>query len=128
MKMKFHSKKDRDKLVRIQFQTGIVVNIKSTRALYLEVKEENLSFMLTSRCNQDALENCIGQLRLMGGANSHPTAVQVISRIRKLSLIRDVHIVVKNANVEHEDEVTFFQIYPFLQYFFYTKIQKYLTG
>ena len=57
-KMRFHSKKDRDNLVRIQFQTGILINTKSTRELYLEMKAENISYMLTSRCNQDAFGNC----------------------------------------------------------------------
>ena len=42
-KMKFPSKKNREKLVKINFQSGIVVSIKSTKELYSEVKNEGLS-------------------------------------------------------------------------------------
>ena len=104
-KMKFHSKKDRSKLVNIKFQTGIIVSIKSTKDLYIEVKSEGLEYLLTAKTNQDALENVFSQLRLMGGANAHPTSVQCMNRIRKLCMVKNIDLVVRDANVEYTDEV-----------------------
>ena len=59
-RMRFRSKRDKDKVVKVKFQAGILVNIKSTRDLFLEVKAEGLKYFLTSKANQDALENTFG--------------------------------------------------------------------
>ena len=107
-RMRFRSKRDKDKVVKVKFQAGILVNIKSTRDLFLEVKAEGLKYFLTSKANQDALENTFGQLRFMGGAHSHPSAVQIINRIRKLCLVKNIELIVKDSNVEYEDKVIYF--------------------
>ena len=58
------------------FQKGILVNIKSTLALYQEMKEEGYSYLLTSRLNQDALESTFSRLRGIGKAiNNHFVSV-----------------------------------------------------
>ena len=49
-----------------KFQKGILVSIKATLELYSELKSENICFLLTSRVNQDALENFFSQVRYMG--------------------------------------------------------------
>ena len=94
-------------LTKKKFQTGIIVSVKATLALYNELKSEDLDFFLTSRVNQDALENVFSQVRLMGGSNSHPTAVECTNRIRKLCLVKHMNVVVANSNVEMTDEVKF---------------------
>ena len=45
------------KLGQKQFQSGIIVTIKSVRQLYRDLKSEGKHFLLTSRVNQDCLEN-----------------------------------------------------------------------
>ena len=51
--------------------------------MYNELKNEGIIFLLTSRINQDALENTFSSLRYMGGNNCHPSAVECINRIRE---------------------------------------------
>ena len=99
-------KNSRGKLVKKPFQTGILVSIKSTIDLYYELKSEGTSYLLTSRINQDALENTFSQIRAIGN-NSHPSTVETINRIRKLSLTRNVKNIVTNASRESNDEDNF---------------------
>lgn len=96
-----------------QFQSGILVSIKATKQLYTEVKNEGLECLLTSRLNQDALENLFSQVRLMGGANSHPTSVEFCNRIRKLCMVKNVEIIIRDPNVDFNDEVTLTKIIVF---------------
>ena len=95
------------KLGKKPFQSGITVSIKATMDLYRELKEEGLSYLMTSRINQDSLENIFSTLRLMGGSNSHPSSVEAINRIRKLCVIKNVKSVVNNPAVEISDEDSF---------------------
>ena len=88
------------------FQTGILVSIKSTLSLYKDIKSEGIDFWLTSRINQDGLENIFSTLRLMGGSNSHPSSLEVINRIHKLCLIKNVKVVVNNPNVTRARRTT----------------------
>ena len=92
------------KLVRKPFQGGILVSIRSTLALYEELKEENMDFFLTTRVNQDCLENIFSSVRSMGGHGTHPTPIEAINRIRKLCLTKSVHYILDNANVEQSDQ------------------------
>ena len=70
-------------LVQKPFQTGIIVSIRATTELFRELKNEGISYLLTSRLNQDCIENVFSQIRQMGGHYSHPTSVEFINRIRK---------------------------------------------
>jgi hypothetical protein len=78
------------------FQTGIIVSINSTLDLYKDLKEEGLSYLITSRLNQDALENLFSQIRALGGNNHHPTSVDTINRIRKICLTKNAHSIISN--------------------------------
>ena len=44
-------------LCRKPFQSGIIASIKSTIALYLELKQEGIDYLLTTRVNQDVIES-----------------------------------------------------------------------
>ena len=77
-KMHFINKKG--KAVKMPFQAGILVSIKSIFELYDELKKEGASYILTSRVNQDILENTFSKVRYMGGNNTHPTAANVCDR------------------------------------------------
>jgi len=63
----------------------------------LFLKEEGLSFLLTAKLNQDALENVFSQIRALGGNNSHPNSVDTINRIRTLCLSKNVHAIVSDT-------------------------------
>ena len=92
-------------LVKKLFKSGILVSIKSTIALYNELKDEGIKYFLSCRLNQDALENLFSQVRQMGGQHSHPSAGEVASRLRKICLCKNVSNIVTNCPVEYvEDE------------------------
>ena len=100
----------KDSLKKKPFQTGIIVSIKATLDLYEELKTEGFSFLLTSRLNQDSLENVFSQLRALGGNNTHPSSVQTINRIRTLCLSKNVNEIVSNSSVEMSNEDTFLSV------------------
>ena len=80
------------------------MSIKSTIELYHEMKNEGVSYLLTSRLNQDALESTFSTIRYMGGHNSHPTAVEFCDRLRMLLVSKDARFVVSNPAVEYNEE------------------------
>ena len=88
------------KLGKKPFQAGIVVSIKSTIALYEELKSEGVPWFMTSRINQDGLENLFSTLRFMGGNDFHPSARDFANRIRTLCLTRNIDLVIQNPSVE----------------------------
>ena len=98
LKMHFINKKG--KAVKMPFQAGILVSIKSLFELYDELKKEGASYILTSRVNQDILENTFSKVRYMGGNNTHPTAANVCDRLRMLCVSKNVEFVVESPSVE----------------------------
>ena len=67
-------------------QHGVLRSISSLRGLYdsLQQRHPELQFLMTSRLNQDCLENLFSQLRAMCGANTTPNAVEARARLRIL--------------------------------------------
>ena len=100
--MHFINRKGRN--VKMPFQAGILVSIKSITELYNELKSEGATHMLTSHVNQDLLENMFSKVRYMGGNNSHPTAANVCERIRMLCVSKHIKFVVGNPSVEVEKD------------------------
>jgi hypothetical protein len=69
------------------FQKGILVSIKSLQTLFSEMSSKyGISYILTYKINQDALENFFSQIRSVGGTDAHPTPLNCIYRIRLLIL------------------------------------------
>jgi hypothetical protein len=94
---------DQTRLAKKPFQTGIIVSINSTMSLYEELRHEGLSYLITSRLNQDSLENMFSQIRALGGNNHHPTSVDAINRIRKICLTKNSQAIVSSScPVENE--------------------------
>ena len=91
-------------LARKPFMTGIIVSINSTIDLFYETKNEGLNYMLTTRINQDSIENQFSCVRAMGGGNSHPSPVETANRIRKLCVYENITFVLDNANVVQSDQ------------------------
>ena len=104
--------------------TGIIVSVNSTIDLYYETKREGLKYQLTTRENQDSLENLFSNLRAMGGGNSHPSPVETANRIRKLCVYKNVSFVLDSANVEQSDQGCL-KVLLNLFYIIFTKV---LTG
>ena len=86
------------------------MSINSTLDLYQELKNEGISYLLTSRLNQDGLENFFSQVRALGGNNSHPSTVETINRIRTLCLTKNVKSIVNNSVVEMQDDDEFLSV------------------
>ena len=95
----------RGNLSRKPFQAGIIVSIKSVKALYLELNEEGAEYLLTTRVNQDCIENLLSCVRAMGGSNSHPSPVETINRIRKACVCKNLDFVLDTANTRQTDQV-----------------------
>ena len=75
------------------WQLGIKTAINSLRDLYTDTigNEEynfdgHFSFMMTSRLNQDCLENLFSRVRAIGGDNCHPGPFEFMRRMRVLQL------------------------------------------
>ena len=90
-----------------QFQSGIIVTIKSIKQLYNDLKKEGIHYLLTSRTNQDCLENSFSTLRFMGGSNAHPTANEFCERLRMLCVSKSVNYVIMTPSVEYHDSSQF---------------------
>ena len=65
-------------------QVGALRSIASLRGLYAELRGRlpQFRYLMTSRVNQDCLENTFSQLRGMCGQNQMPDAVETRSRLR----------------------------------------------
>lgn len=58
----------------IQFQKSIILSKKSLLEMFSYLKEKyKIKYILTSRLNQDVLENFFGYIRGTGGPNDHPS-------------------------------------------------------
>nr|CAH7759843.1 unnamed protein product [Callosobruchus chinensis] len=67
----------------IPFQKGILLTSRSLKALLPYLQEKyNVEYILTSRLNQDVLENFFSYIRGMGGANDHPSPLDFKYRLR----------------------------------------------
>ena len=79
-------KTSKGNLGKKQFQAGIAVSIKSTIDLYNELKSQGVKYLLTTRINQDCLENLFSTVRFMGGNDCHPSAKDFATRMRNICL------------------------------------------
>ncbi|KAG5871337.1 hypothetical protein JTB14_018591 [Gonioctena quinquepunctata] len=91
------------------FQKSILISIKSLQGLFKDMQEKfQISFILTSKLNQDALESLFGILRTRGGLDDHPTPINLIYRLRMVLLGKTPGIVHSRTNIlpYQEDEIT----------------------
>jgi len=80
------------------FQKGILMHINGTRHLLNVLKENGLSYLLTSKTNQDALENLYSQVRTRGGLNDYPSPLNAIYRLRMIILGKNPGITSNHSN------------------------------
>ena len=92
------------KKTNVHFIKGIIASINSTQALYEElVTNGPFDFLLTTRLNQDCLENLFSRIRALGGPKDHPGPVEVLKRIKTILISNQADIIVNKPAVEIED-------------------------
>lgn len=96
----------------IQFQKGILISNKSLAELFAYVQEKyNVEYILTSRLNQDVVENFFAYVRGMGGSNDHPTALDFKHRLRWFILGKhSAAIFVENKNTTEGNETNLIKV------------------
>lgn len=66
-----------------QFQKGLIISSQSLMKLYDMVRvNHNISYIMTYRLNQDALEHFFASVRQMGATYEHPSPFSFKYRIR----------------------------------------------
>lgn len=90
----------------ISFQKGILLTNKSLSEMFDYLKEKyNLEYILTSRLNQDVLENFFAYIRGMGGSNDHPSPLDFRYRLRWYILGKhSAAIFTENRNTAESNE------------------------
>ena len=70
----------------LPFQKGFMTSIRSLFGLFSDLKKINVKYILTSRLNQDCLENLFSRIRGLGHFYDHPLPIDVKYRMRLLLL------------------------------------------
>ena len=71
----------------LPYQKGILTCITALLDLFPYLQNKyGISYLLTSRLNQDIVENCFSKIRAMGGSNTSPGALEFQKRLRLLIL------------------------------------------
>lgn len=83
------------------------MHINGTRHLLNVLKENGLSYLLTSKINQDALENLFSQIRTKGGFNDHPSPLNEIYRLRMIILSKNPGITSYHSNTTDDNKEEF---------------------
>lgn len=83
------------------------MHINGTKALLKVLQQNGLKYLLTSKINQDALENLFSQLRSRGGLNDHPSPLNALFRIRLIILGKNPGIVSNQSNTADKNDEEF---------------------
>ena len=85
------------KRAKLPFMDGILMSIKSTRELGMELRSEGYPFLLTRKLNQDSVENFFSIIRAMGN-DTHPGPVEFIQRFHSHVLLKNRYTMVPYRN------------------------------
>ncbi len=90
----------------LPFQKGFLVSIDAALELYDKIRNDYAAkFLLTSRINQDCLENFFSRIRYIGGSpDNHPGCCEFVSRFRLLVLGQSSQYIIQSASVQTEEE------------------------
>ncbi|KAF0724973.1 THAP-type domain-containing protein [Aphis craccivora] len=91
------------------------MNISGIRKLFTIVQEHGLKYLLTTKSNQDALENLFGELRSRGGLNYHPSPLNVLYRLRMIILDKNSGVVSTSSNTNDMNQEEFMVANTFKQ-------------
>ena len=99
--MSFVGKEHTDAM--LPFQQGILVSIESTKELFEHMKAVcGITYLLTTRLNNDICENKFSQVRGIGGQQTHPGPVAAMNRLRSLLIIKNAEFFVEKPAVMME--------------------------
>lgn len=94
----------------LPFQKGILLCNRSLRQMFTYIQEKyssdtfEVKYFLTSRLNQDILQNFFSYLRSMGGGYDHPTPVEILHRLKWYILGKhSEHVLSRGKNTEGDD-------------------------
>jgi len=88
------------------FHKGYLMTLNAVQGLYKDMNDNyGLRYILTSRLNQDCLENFFAQLRGLGHHYDHPTPMEFKYRFRLL-LISKNSVDLSNSCVQRDDQTT----------------------
>ncbi|KFM75205.1 Transposable element P transposase, partial [Stegodyphus mimosarum] len=89
----------------LPFQKGFMMSIRSLLGLFSDMKQFGVKYLLTSKLNQDCLENLFSRIRGLGHFYDHPLPVDVKYRMRLLLLTHnDCQISLSNTSSVAPDE------------------------
>ncbi|CAI6358180.1 unnamed protein product [Macrosiphum euphorbiae] len=80
------------------FQKALLMHINGMKLLLKIVRGHGLKYILTSKVNQDALENLFSQLRTRGGLNDHPSPLNALYRLRMIILGKNPGVTSNRTN------------------------------
>lgn len=84
------------------------MSICSLRGLYAEMKKRfNISYIMTAKLNQDALENLFSVIRARGGGNDHPSPLECLRRLRVIILGKNIQSVSAGQSTKDGGEEEF---------------------
>jgi len=89
------------------FQKALLMNINGTKHLLKILQQNGLEYLLTSKVNQDALENLYSQIRSRGGLNDHPSPLNALYRLRMIILGKNPGVVSNHANTTDKNKEEF---------------------
>lgn len=84
----------------LPFQKGILVSISSIFGLYEDLNVIGVSYILTTRLTQDALESLFSQIRGIGVFYDHPSPSEFINRLKHILLANKLPNLSKKVNIE----------------------------
>ena len=89
----------------LPFQKGFMMTIRSLFCLYSDLQNLDVKYILTSRLNQDCLENLFSQIRGIGHFYLNPSPTEVKFRLRLLLLGRNANdIPLSNRSPVEQEE------------------------
>ncbi|CAG7722591.1 unnamed protein product [Allacma fusca] len=102
--IRFLTPKGNKKKALLPCQEGFLMSINALRGLKIFLLEKyDVKYILSSRLNQDCLENLFSRIRSAGGSNPHPTPPEFRFRLRLLILGSKTRAP-KNANTEEDQD------------------------
>lgn len=99
-----------NKKILYPFQKSLIISCHSLSKLYEFVKVKyNVTYIMTYRLNQDALEHFFGRIRQMGVSHQHPSPVQFKYRIRSFLVGKSCDLLGGNHNIQRENNDIIFK-------------------
>lgn len=103
------------------FRKALLMHINGSKLLLQILIENNFKYLLTSKVNQDALENLFSQLRSRGGLNDHPSPLNALYRFRMIILGKNPGVFSSSSNTADQNQEDFLVAKAFKQVDFYVK-------